>query len=214
VTLGMYALFALPLWAALFALYFILRREKGMLEASLIAKCAGSFLAVGSAGFGFASHGINPFTQLIFWFFLLCMIADALLELQFIIGMGVFGLAHICLLVWLFFQASPVWWSLLIWVLLYILVILLFYREMGELGNMLIPFSIYPALLAGVVAVALPLPFTAGTAFWPLTVGAVCFFISDMMVAKSELSRMDQRLQKPIMVLYWGALFLISCVIW
>ena len=66
-----YSVFAIPLWVAQFALYFYLRSARRMRE-SLIAKCAGSFLAVGSAGFALRLAGENPFAQVIFWFFLLC----------------------------------------------------------------------------------------------------------------------------------------------
>ena len=45
-TLLTYSAFAIPLWVAQFVVYFYLRRA-GMIKESLIAKCAGSFLAVG-----------------------------------------------------------------------------------------------------------------------------------------------------------------------
>ena len=58
------------------------------------------------------------------------------------------------------------------------------------------------------------LPFAAGADYWPLALGTLCFFVSDMMVAKSELSGLDPKWQKPIMLLYWGALYLISWAFW
>ena len=56
------------------------------MEESLIAKCAGSFLAVGSAGLALALQGDNPLARAVFWFFVLCTLADALLELAFVPG--------------------------------------------------------------------------------------------------------------------------------
>ena len=208
-----YSVFAIPLWVAQFALYFYLRSARRMRE-SLIAKCAGSFLAVGSAGFALRLAGENPFAQVIFWFFLLCTAADALLEISFVPGMLVFGAAHVCLIFWLWGLSSPTWWSLALWVAVYILTAVLFRRELPTLGKLTAPFLLYPALLGGSLALAAPLPFTAGARWWPVALGCLLFYVSDMLVAKNQLSRWPDKWQKPIMALYWAALYLISTGAW
>ena len=212
-TLLAYSLVALPLWAAQFALYFFLR-SAGRERESLIAKCAGSFLAVGSAGLALHLAGENPFSQVVFWFFLLCTIADALLEISFVPGMLVFGAAHVCLILWLWGLAAPAWWSLGLWVGVYVLTAVLFRKELPTLGKLTVPFLLYPALLGGSLALALPLPFTAGARWWPVALGCLLFYVSDMLVAKNQLSRWPDKWQKPIMALYWGALYLISTGLW
>ena len=208
-----YSVFAIPLWVAQFALYFYLRSARRMRE-SLVAKCAGSFLAVGSAGFALRFAGENPFAQVIFWFFLLCTAADALLEISFVPGMLVFGAAHVCLIFWLWGLSSPTWWSLALWVAVYILTAVLFRKELPTLGKLTVPFLLYPALLGGSLALAAPLPFTAGARWWPVALGCLLFYISDMLVAKNQLSRWPDKCQKPIMALYWAALYLISVGLW
>ena len=208
-----YSVFAIPLWVAQFALYFYLRSARRMRE-SLVAKCAGSFLAVGSAGFALRFAGENPFAQVIFWFFLLCTAADALLEISFVPGMLVFGAAHVCLIFWLWGLSSPTWWSLVLWVAVYILTAVLFRKELPTLGKLTVPFLLYPALLGGSLALAAPLPFTAGARWWPVALGCLLFYISDMLVAKNQLSRWPDKWQKPIMALYWAALYLISVGLW
>lgn len=212
-TLLAYSLVALPLWAAQFGLYFFLR-SAGRERQSLIAKCAGSFLAVGSAGLALHLAGENPFSQVVFWFFLLCTAADALLEISFVPGMLVFGAAHVCLILWLWGLSSPTWWSLALWVAVYILTAVLFRKELPTLGKLTVPFLLYPALLGGSLALAAPLPFLAGKALWPVTLGCLLFYVSDMLVAKNQLSRWPDKWQKPIMALYWGALYLISTGLW
>ena len=212
-TLLAYSLVALPLWAAQFALYFFLR-SAGRERESLVAKCAGSFLAVGSAGLALHLAGENPFSQVVFWFFLLCTIADALLEISFVTGMLVFGAAHVCLILWLWGLSSPTWWSLALWVGVYVLTAVLFRKELPTLGKLTVPFLLYPALLGGSLALALPLPFTAGARWWPVALGCLLFYVSDMLVAKNQLSRWPDKWQKPIMALYWGALYLISTGLW
>ena len=208
-----YSVFAIPLWVAQFALYFYLRSARRPRK-SLIAKCAGSFLAVGSAGFALRLAGENPFAQVIFWFFLLCTAADALLEISFVPGMLVFGAAHVCLIFWLWGLSAPTWWSLALWVAVYILTAVLFRKELPTLGKLTAPFLLYPALLGGSLALAAPLPFTAGARWWPVALGCLLFYISDMLVAKNQLSRWPDKWQKPIMALYWAALYLISMGLW
>lgn len=208
-----YSLCALPVWGAIFALYFILRGA-GLMRESLIPKCAGSFLSIVSAGLGLHLSGASPLMQPVFWFFVLCTAADALLEISFVPGMLLFGAAHVCLIIWLWGLAPAGWASLIVWLTAYAATAWLFRKELPKLGKLLIPFCLYPALLGGSLALGAVLPFTATGAYWPLAVGTLCFFVSDMMVAKSELSGLDQKWQKPIMLLYWGALYLISSALW
>lgn len=210
-----YSLVALPLWAAFFALYFILRKA-GLARQSLIAKCGGSFLAVGSAGLALLRAGDVPFMSPVFWFFVLCAAADALLEIRFVPGMLLFGAAHVCLVVWLWGLAPAGWLALALWVIAYACAAWLFRKELPTLGKLTVPFCLYPALLGASLALGLALPFSGagGPAYWPLALGVLCFFVSDMMVAKSELCHLDPVWQKPIMVLYWAALYLIAVPLW
>lgn len=208
-----YSCIAIPVWVAQFALYFFLR-SAGRMKESLAAKCAGSFLAVGSAALGMAFSHEGPGTPWAFWFFVLCTIADALLEINFVPGMLVFGAGHVCLIVWLWGLAAPSWWSLALWVAVYILTALLFRKELPTLGKLTAPFLLYPALLGGSLALGLPLVFLLGWEWWPVALGTLLFYISDMLVAKNQLAHWDDTWQKPIMALYWAALYLISMGLW
>lgn len=208
-----YSCIAIPVWVAQFALYFFLRRA-GRMKESLAAKCAGSFLAVGSAALGMAFSQEGPGTPWVFWFFVLCTIADALLEISFVPGMLVFGAGHVCLILWLWGLATPSWWSLALWVAVYVLTALLFRKELPTLGKLTAPFLLYPALLGGSLALGLPLVFLLGWEWWPVALGTLLFYISDMLVAKNQLAHWDDKWQKPIMALYWGALYLISMGVW
>lgn len=201
-------------WAVFFACYFWLRRA-GMMRQSLAAKCAGSFLAVLSAGLGLHFQGISAVTRPIFWFFLLCMIADALLEISFVPGMLVFGAGHVCLIIALL-GAGPVSWGLVIplWLVILAAAVLLFRRELPGLGKLLPPFLIYAAILSGTLALGLSGMLRAVPSALVTGLGTLCFFVSDMMVAKMEIGNLPDRWQKPVMVLYWLALYLISFACW
>lgn len=226
VTLPFFSALALPLWCAMFALYFILRRQK-LFSQSLIAKCAGTFLAVGLTALALKLWGREPFSQGVFWFFLLCMLADALLEISFLPGMGLFAVAHICLIVWLC-QTVPAgwwersclglgafWWVVILWTLAMIAALMVFRRELPRMGLMAVAGCLYVGVLSVTLALSLSLPLVAQTPYlWQIALGALCFFISDLMVAKVEFAGLDEGWQKPIMLLYWLALYLISSFVW
>lgn len=210
---ALFSCFALPLWCVFFALYFILRK-RGLLRQSLLAKCGGSFLSAASAGFAFYVDGQNPLAQSAFWFFILCTLADALLEIHFITGVVVFGAAHVCLSAWLWGLGGFSWWNGLIWAAAMGAALLLFRKELPGMGWMALPCSLYVGILSASLALALPLPFLRGAGCWTAALAAASFFVSDMMVAKSQLGNLGDRRQKPIMALYWAALYLFSAAIW
>ncbi len=214
----LYSCFAVPLWCAMFALYFLLRKH-GLDRISLIAKCAGSFLSVGSALFALYSEGSGPPAKLALLFFLLCTAADALLEISFLPGMGLFALGHGCLIVCLWQAFPPTWQTLLVWAAAMLAAVIVFRRELPKMGLTTIPACLYVAVLSCTLALSLTAPLVSGNLrYLVLTAGALCFFISDLMVAKQEFGGMDHRrkeqMQKPIMVLYWLALYLISTILW
>lgn len=209
-----FSMMALPLWIIFYVLYFSLRKHK-LFSESLWAKCGGTLLAVCSAGLGLIRQGRSPFGESIFWFFLLCVVADVLLELSFLPGMVVFGAGHVCFLVWLWGKASPGWWVAVLFAGALLASLILFRRQLPRLGWQVFPFMGYGAVLAAVLAFALPLPFVVGYSYAGLALGTAFFFISDMMVARQELAdNITANLQKPIMVLYWLGLFLISTALW
>lgn len=208
-------LFLLPLWDALFYLYFEAKRQK-LRRAELVTKCAGTFLSVLSCGLGLALSEVFPLAQPFFWFFFLCMAADLLLELHFLTGMLVFAGAHACA-IWTMAgeKLISLRWSLPLWLLLIALGCVLFRRELSKMKGKAVPFVLYYAVLASAAACALPAVLVCGNAqylFW--TVGMACFFCSDLMVAKSALSYLDPKWEKLVMLLYWAALLLISLWVW
>lgn len=208
-------LFLLPLWGAIFTLYFEAKRQRTRTP-ELVLKCAGTFLAVLCGGLGFSVSGEFPLAQPLFWFFLLCMAADLLLEIQFLVGMLVFAGAHACA-IWAMARENLISlsWSLPVWVVLVVLGCVLFRRELAKMREKAVPFVLYFAILAAAAACALPAVFVTGQADYLLwTVGFIFFFCSDLLVAKSALSHLDPKWEKPTMLLYWGALLLISLWVW
>lgn len=213
-----YSCFALPLWAVFFTLFFRMKRQGLKLEA-VLAKCGGTFLALAGTAPWFQAAGQGPLAGPLRGFFLLCLLADALIEIRFVPGMLLFGAAHLLLggsIVWAAAPlGGPPWWALPLWAAGMCAALVLFRRELRGLGKLLPAFVLYAALLSGLLALGLSFPAIAGEgAYWPLAAGTLCFYLSDMMVAKGFFAPEEKRWEKPCMALYWGALYLIRAALW
>lgn len=213
-TFTVFSALALPLWAAVFALYFILKKAKLMRE-SLIAKCAGSFIGVSSAVAALCISGQNPFLSPVFWFLALCTAADALLEISFVPGMLLFGAAHICLLWWIARLLNPTLISLFIFLAAAAVMVFIFRKQLKKLGKMAAAFLLYGLILSALLGLALPVPFALGGGYWCICAGAVMFVVSDLMVAAGQFGiKVSPKLDRLVMLLYWGALYLFSAALW
>ena len=213
-TFTVFSALALPLWAAIFALYFILKKESLSRE-SLIAKCAGSFIGVSSAAAALCIGGQNPLLSLVFWFLVLCTAADALLEISFIPGMLLFGAAHICLIWWLITLLPPTLVSVAIFAFAGGGMIFTFRKKLRKLGKTSVPFVLYGLNLSALLGIALPVPFALGGGYWCVSAAAVLFVISDLMVAAGQFGlELSPKLDRLVMLLYWGALYLFSAALW
>lgn len=203
----------LPLAGAIGCIFFILRKH-GLQKQSMIAKCAASFLYVCSAGFALYLKGENPLLHLVFWFALLCMVADGLLEVHFITGMLTFGAGHICLIIWMVSQSALSWSTMSFWVTFMVLTAIFFRKPMKKLKLGMLPFAVYAGILVADFAIAIPMAFSVGSAMVPLAAGTFLFYISDLFVAKSHFSRISLKESVFLMILYWAALYLITSTLW
>jgi len=217
---------ALPAWAAFFVLYFRLKRRRLKMEA-ILAKCAGTFLAFAGTVVWCWTFQRWDVGGLLALFFGLCMIADGLLEVRFIPGMICFAAAH-GVLTWRYLALLPptslplshrpslAGVLLGVWVLCVAAAVLLFRRELKTTGKLLPVFVLYPVILGLLVGQV----FTCAVFFgdrgsWLATVGMTCFFVSDLMVAKRFFHPEGYFwMEKPIMLLYWGALYLLEASLW
>lgn len=154
----------------------------------------------------------DVFSILVFCALLLCMAADVILELRFVIGMLVFLCGHLFLIAALLQFAQPQWVSLLLWLLLYSGTVLLFRKYIPQLGSRFLPFMVYPVILLGMLSLALPLPFMLhNTGSWLFAAGAFLFSCSDLLLAHNIITENHQRWRSHL-VMYWyePAIFLLA----
>lgn len=209
-TLSAWSLAIVP---ALLALYYVQFRLKTPAKDYPVPKCAGSYLCLCTAVAGLGLSGAL-LREPAFWFFLLCMAGDFLIEKNFMAGGLAFSAGHCCLIAWSLGQASRPLCSLLIWAAAMGVTFWCFRREFPSMGKLTLPFIVYVALLTGDFAATAPLPFAAGTAYWPLPVGLLLFVCSDILLGKKQFTEVKPRQQEVLMILYYGALYLTAASMW
>jgi len=180
---------------------------------SIVPKCTGSFLFVWLVLMAYVQHGENPFQSLLFWFFVICTIADGVIGVRFINGMLIFGAAHICLIIWSLQQAAFSWISVAVWAAVMIVMYLAFRKLLQKMGKRGPAFVGYAGILVADFAVALPLVVTAGPAYILMPIGTLLFLVSDGFIAMELIDRKPWQ-QYAVMTLYWGSLYVISLVPW
>lgn len=204
-----WSLLTIPMMLAFLLLYGCTGKV-GKPRWGLIAKSGGSFVAAATSAALCLMSGVNPLTSLIFWGLILCCIADTMLEISFPVGILVFGGGHILFLIFIIgkFGFHPV--SIVIWAVLYIVILLIFGKELRNIkGNKLI-YYFYPAFLLAVVSVALPLPFLFGNGYIVTAIGAALFAFSDSLVARGFFGKNGKLQGAVIMTSYYAALYLLA----
>ena len=181
---------------------------------SLVFKALATFMAVylgmhGAIRFGgmtgtFMSLGL-----------VLCMAADVALELDFVKGILLFGLAHICFITAFNRLARPEWYTVAGAAAVYLLLFLIFKNDMKTLGSLKTAAVIYMAVLCYMAASAVTL-FAAFTtvASGMAAAGAVCFVISDGIIAyRTTRGKTQFCYGAAILLLYYSAVYLFGAAL-
>ena len=172
-----WGILVIPVIAAGMTLHFKIK-EWGKQKWNILPKCLSTWMIVCTGFLGIWARGDSQGLdkKWILAALLLFLLADGLLEVQFFLGMGVFGAGHLILIGWFLTRGAytPVsffWWLLFMGISLYI-----FRRELegGKENPWLYAMILYPAVLMGMTAVAVMLPSKLGPDYLRAAVGAVC----------------------------------------
>lgn len=196
-------------------LHYKLKERKNDLW-NLIPKCLSTWMMVCTAMIGVVKfhHRENDIWILIAMIFFI--VADALLEIQFFVGMGVFAAGHLSLIVWFLQQGYFTLAYLLVWILGMLVMIFVFRKELskGKEDPRLYLMLLYPAVLMAMMAMAVCLPFTAGPRYWWIGAGSVMFVISDMMVGKNFFGNLPKKAGFWALLLYYIGILGIAMMTW
>lgn len=208
----MWSLVAVPVIAALYCIGFLFKRAS-LEKYYVVPKCAASFLCVGSAVLAVGLAGGQPWRHPLFWALVFCLLGDFFIEYKLIAGGLSFGIGHCILIVYALSIVKPKPPAILLWIAGVAVVVLIFKKEIPQMGKLFLPFLIYVTILVGDLATALMLP-AVNTGFIPYAAGLACFVCSDVILGKRLFGHKHPALPIILMILYYAALYLIAAGIW
>ncbi len=207
-----WSLIAIPVIAALYCIGFLFKRAD-LEKYYVLPKCAASFLCVGSAVLAVLLSGGHPFHHPLFWALIFCLLGDFLIEYQIIAGGLSFAIGHCILIVYALSIVPPRLPAILLWIAGVVIVVLIFKKEIPQMGKLFLPFLIYVTILVGDLATAVMLP-SVHAGFIAYAAGLACFVTSDVILGKRQFGHDHPALPKILMALYYAALYLIAASLW
>lgn len=212
-----WGLLALPVIGAGMFLHFKLQEwEKG--KWNILPKCLSTWMifCTGILGIWLRGDSQGLDKKWILAALFLFLLADGFLEIQFFLGMAVFGVGHFILIGWFLTRGAYTPVSFLWWVLFMGAALYLFRRELegGRENPKLYAMILYPAVLMGMTAVAVMLPWKLGMEYLTAAAGAVLFAVSDLMVGKGFFHKLSKPLRITALGLYYVGIFCISLITW
>lgn len=213
-----WAAMILPEMAAGTGAYFLMKYRMNS-RWKILAKCMVTWMAVCTAAAGVMQNQNSPFQSLIFWAMVLFMTADGLLEVHFPAGAAVFGLGHVCLIVWYFEKGGFHHETAEIFVVLFLGASVLFRKEKRRLldGKKYLHVTglyLYLVFLMAMVSMAVMLWASLGKEGILPGIGAAAFAVSDMMVGKNALTGLPRKVNDLALGLYYLAVFCIALATW
>lgn len=185
---------------------------------NIIPKCLCTWMVVSTGILGIRVTGNQQEmeTRWILVALILFLLADALLEVQFLVGMAVFGIGHGSLIFWFLKKANLDWKCLILWIVLWGLALLLFRKEsqQAKTNPKLYLMTLYPGVLMGMTSIAVMLPAQLGREYLFAAIGAVLFSISDMMVGKGFFKKLSKPADYTALSLYYSGIFCFALMMW
>ncbi len=118
---------------------------------------------------------------------LLCLIGDIIIGIHFLGGIVAFLLGHICYITAFSNLASLQLWSIVIFIVLFLLTLVVFYPLIPKMSKNKIPFLFYGTVILTMLSLALLLPYTIGYLGILPAIGAFLFVLSDFLLARIML---------------------------
>lgn len=212
-----WGILVIPVIAAGMTLHFKIKEWERQ-KWNILPKCLSTWMIVctGFLGIWARGDGQGLDKKWILAALFLFLLADGLLEVQFFLGMGVFGAGHLILIGWFltrgaYTPVSFLWWLLFMGISLY-----LFRRELagGRENPWLYAMILYPAVLMGMTAAAVMLPAKLGPDYLRAAAGAILFAVSDLMVGKGFFHKLSRPMSVLALSLYYAGIFCISLITW
>lgn len=182
--------------------------EKKPLSLTFKALATGMALAVAVIGY---LRAPGTFGLLMVIAMAICLIADVLIGISFVLGVFAFLLGHLFYMP-AFLQTYDFRWyiSLPIFVFGLLLVWLLFHHYFANAGKNLLPCLAYSVILNAMLALGVPAFLSFDVRGVLLAVGAVFFVVSDLMLAHNAFIKKSRVTDVISLTFYYSAQFLLG----
>ncbi len=169
----------------------------------------------GAAWYAFAAEKTTPPGWFVFSFWpviglIVCMLADIILEIAFLAGMGLFFLGHICYILYFIQIADISLQSVFLFILTESIMVTYFLRFRKKLGRTTPAYLLYGSLILVTFSIGAMLPFTAGESGLLPAMAAVMLVISDYMLAYQIIVKRSDFREVVLLGFYWGGQFLMA----
>jgi len=180
--------------------------EKKPLSLTFKALATGMALALTVIGY---IRALGTFGLLMVIAMSICLIADVLIGVKFVIGVFAFLLGHLFYIP-AFLQTYEFKWyiSLPIFFAGLLLVWVLFHNYFKKAGKMLAPLLVYSVILNAMLALGVPAFLTFDTRGYLLAFGAVFFVVSDLMLAHNTFIKKSRVRDIVSLTFYYSAQFM------
>ena len=133
----------------------------------------------------------------------LCALADVLLEIRFLAGMGCFALGHVAYIVSFWMRRPPQTPSLILFAALALFVFVMVLRLHNKVAFSILPHALYALPISGMAALAL-------SQSVPVFIGAMLFVISDAIIARRLVFPEKDPWDRACILLYYSAQFILA----
>lgn len=134
-----------------------------------------------------------------------CVAADILLDINFLVGMGLFIGGHVCYTAWFMGRMPLGMAQLAAFAVLILFAGRLLMRWSGLMQGRMLPFAVYAVILCLMGACGISCLMEGSAAGFLAAAGAALFVISDTMVCKEVLMPVSRTFDWAAMAIYYGA---------
>ena len=181
-------------------------------KGSLVFKASATCMTVWNCGSGLAAGKQGFSDWMIFVGLLFCVLADVLLELEFLWGVFTFGIAHFCFIAGIYRIEGIQIGSILGILGIYGVFLMIFHKGLPKLGKLKIPVLLYAVVLSSMVSMAVSAAvIVPGRSRYFLAAGACAFLISDSLIAVRTIEKKQSLLMGAVLlILYYGAVYMMG----
>lgn len=194
------------------ALHWKKNKDKEMFW-RLLPKCLATWMMVCTAAVGVFMEGSDKTAINIVFAMLLFLVADALLEIRFMLGVGCFAAGHFLIIHWMLGKSQFRLGMMVLIFTIVIITLVLFHKYLKKELTIYLLVA-YSVILAIMMSLAVFLPITGGKKYILIGIGGIGFWISDMFVGKGVFCELTRAQDLFALYLYYFSILCFAVSTW